>query len=125
MAAGKEYDHVSTSPDYPRGGLSEVDWDLEGWSRGMTWPACKQSLAILQVYAGIVLLEEKIVSNILKDWQDMCVKASIHIRLACKWPRIIMQIKLTLYEAQGDLLFISMSMYHVSMTKFAKGDNSK
>ena len=35
-------------------------------------------------YAGICLLEEKIVSNILRDWQGMCVKAFIHIALACK-----------------------------------------
>ena len=47
--AGKGYDHVPTSPDYPRGGRSEMDWDLGGWSRGMTWPASKQLLAILQV----------------------------------------------------------------------------
>ena len=47
--SGKGYNHVPTSPDYPRGGLSEMDWDLGGWSRGMTWPACKQFLAILQV----------------------------------------------------------------------------
>ena len=35
-------------------------------------------------YADIVLLEEKIVSNILIDWHGMCVKAFIHIALACK-----------------------------------------
>ena len=35
-------------------------------------------------YAAIVLLEEKIVSNILIDWHDMCVKALILITLACK-----------------------------------------
>ena len=35
-------------------------------------------------YAGIVLLEEKIVSNGLIDWHNMCVKAFIHIALACK-----------------------------------------
>ena len=34
-------------------------------------------------YAGIVLLEEKNVSNILIDWHDMCVKAFTHIALAC------------------------------------------
>ena len=49
MTAGKGYDHVPTSPDYPRGGRSEMDWDLGGWSRGIVWPACKQFLAILQV----------------------------------------------------------------------------
>ena len=37
-------------------------------------------------YAGIVLLEKKIVSNILIDWHDMCVKAFIHKALAFKWP---------------------------------------
>ena len=35
-------------------------------------------------YADIVLLEDKIVSNILIDWHDMCVKAFIHLALACK-----------------------------------------
>ena len=35
-------------------------------------------------YADIVLLEEKMVSNILIDWHGMCVKAFIHIALACK-----------------------------------------
>ena len=49
MAAGKGCDHVSTSQDYPRGSRSEMGWDLGGWSRGMTWPTCKQFLAILQV----------------------------------------------------------------------------
>ena len=46
--SGKGYDHVPTSTDYPRGGPSEMDWDLGGLSRGMTWPACKQFLEILQ-----------------------------------------------------------------------------
>ena len=41
LAAGKGYDYVSTRPDYPRGVRSEMDLDLGGWSRGMTWPACK------------------------------------------------------------------------------------
>ena len=41
VATGKEYDHVPTSPDYPRGGRSETGWNLEGWASGMTWPACK------------------------------------------------------------------------------------
>ena len=49
VEAGKGYDHVPTSPYYPRGGRSEIYWDLGGWSRGMTRPACKQFLAILQV----------------------------------------------------------------------------
>ena len=40
---------MDTSPDYPRGGRSEMDWHLGGWSRGMTWPASKQFLAILQL----------------------------------------------------------------------------
>ena len=35
-------------------------------------------------YAGIVLLEEKLVSNSPIDWQDMFVKDFIHIALACK-----------------------------------------
>ena len=50
MAVGKGYDHVPTSPNYPRGGRSEIDRDLGGWSRGLAKPACKQFLAILQVY---------------------------------------------------------------------------
>ena len=37
-------------------------------------------------YAAIVLLEEKIVSNILIDLQEMWVKDFIHISLACEWP---------------------------------------
>ena len=49
MAAGKGYNHVPTSPDYPRGGRSELDWDLGGWFGSMAWPAYKQFLAILQV----------------------------------------------------------------------------
>ena len=83
VAAGKGYDHVPTSPDYPRSVRSEIDWDMGGWSRGMTRPACKQFLAYSR-YAGIVLLEEKIVSNILIYWYNMCVKAIINIALACK-----------------------------------------
>ena len=35
-------------------------------------------------YAGIVLLEEKIVSNSLINWQDMWIGAFINITLACK-----------------------------------------
>ena len=50
VAAGKGYDHVPTSLDYPRDDRSEMDRDSEGQPRGMTWPACKQFLAILQVY---------------------------------------------------------------------------
>ena len=72
VAAGMGYDHEPISPDYPRGGRSDMDWDLGGWSRSMTWPACKQFLAILQVCCHC-LLEEKIVSNILIDWHDTCV----------------------------------------------------
>ena len=33
MAGGKGYDHVPASLEYPRGGLSEIDRDLEGQSR--------------------------------------------------------------------------------------------
>ena len=62
MATGKGYDHVPTSPDYLRGDRSEMALDLGGWSRGNTWPACKQVPC-----AGIVLLEEKFASNILID----------------------------------------------------------
>ena len=49
MAAWKGYDHVPTSPIYPRNGRLEMDWDPEDQSKGMTLPACKQFLAILQV----------------------------------------------------------------------------
>ena len=38
-ATGKGYNHVPTSPDYPRGGRSDLDWDLGGWSSGMALPA--------------------------------------------------------------------------------------
>ena len=79
MTAGKGYDYVSTRPDYHRGGRSETDWDLGGWSRSMTWPACKHVPCPYCRYAGIVMLEEKIFSNILIDWHF------IHITLACKW----------------------------------------
>ena len=34
-------DQVPISQDNPKGGRSEMDWDLGGWSMGMTWPACK------------------------------------------------------------------------------------
>ena len=37
-------------------------------------------------YAGIVLLEEKIASNRLINFQDMWVEDFIYIVLACKWP---------------------------------------
>ena len=36
VAAGKGYDHVPTSPNYPRGDQSEIVQDLEGQSRAMT-----------------------------------------------------------------------------------------
>ena len=49
VATGKGYDNVSTSPDYPSGGQTELDRDLRDWSRSMAWPACKQFLAMLQV----------------------------------------------------------------------------
>ena len=49
MTDGLRHNHVSASQENPRGGQSEIDWDLKGQSRGITWPACKQSLAILQV----------------------------------------------------------------------------
>ena len=49
VAAGMGYDHVPNSLDYPRDGLSEMDRDPEGQSRGMTRQACKQFLAIFQV----------------------------------------------------------------------------
>ena len=43
------YNHDSTSLDDPSVGQSEIDWDLKASHGGMTWPACKQFLAILQV----------------------------------------------------------------------------
>ena len=91
MTAGQGYDHVPTSQDYPRGGRSEMDCDLEGWPRGMIWPAANSSLSNCR-YAGIVLLEEKMVSNILIDWHDICVKkAFIHMtpELLCKLNKLI------------------------------------
>ena len=83
--AGKGSDHVPTSQGYPRGGRSEIDRDPEGQSRDMTCLACISSLPYCR-YADIVLQEDKIVSNSLIDLQDMCVKAFIHIELACKPP---------------------------------------
>ena len=44
-----------------------------------SFPSCK--------YAGIVLLEEKIVSNFLIDCHDMCVKAFINIALVSNRPK--------------------------------------
>ena len=58
VAAGKGYDYVPTSPNYPRGGRSEMDQDPEGQSRGMAWPTFKQSLAILQVWRHCLLGRE-------------------------------------------------------------------
>ena len=49
MSAGKGFDHVTTSPNHPRGGLLMIDQDPEGQSRGMASPTFKQFLAILQV----------------------------------------------------------------------------
>ena len=53
------------------------------------------------------------------DWQDKCVKAFIQIELACKYTPswITMQIKLTVHEAKGDLLFLSMSIYVLFTTR--------
>ena len=58
---GRDTSHVPPVPN-TQGGQLETDRDLEGQSRGMAWPACKQFLAILQV-CDIVLLEKKIDSN--------------------------------------------------------------
>ena len=69
VAAGKGYDNVPASLEYPMGGQSEIDLNR-------SLPYCR--------YADIVLLKEKIVSNSLLDLQDMWVKDFIHISLACK-----------------------------------------
>ena len=82
--AGKRYHHVSTSPDHPRGGRSEMDGTWEAGKGGVWHGQLANSSLPYCWYAGIVLLEEKIVPNILIDWQDMYVKAFIHIALACK-----------------------------------------
>ena len=34
MTDGLRYDHVSASLEDPRGGQTEIDWDLKGQSRG-------------------------------------------------------------------------------------------
>ena len=78
-------DHVSASQEYPRGGRLEMDRDPEGHLRGMKHDHLANSSLPYCMYAGIVLLEEKIVSNSLIDLQDMWVK-DIYIALACKWP---------------------------------------
>ena len=72
MATGKRYDNVPTSPDYPRGGRSEMDWDLSN-----------MFLAMLQVCWHCLAGGENCL-NILIDWHDMCVKAFIHIMLDSK-----------------------------------------
>ena len=80
MAAGKGYNYVPASLEYHRGGPSEMDRDPEGQSR-------RYDITSLQTYcryAGIVLLEEKFVSNGLIDLQDMWVTDYIHIALASK-----------------------------------------
>ena len=65
MTDGLRYNHVSASLD-PRGGQSEIDWDLKDQSKGYdmaTLPYCR--------YAGIVWPEERNVSNSLLNLQDM------------------------------------------------------
>ena len=72
MAVGKGYDHVPTSPNYPRGGRSEMDRDLGGWSRGLTKPACKQFLAILQVYWHCLAGRENVFKQTDRLARHMC-----------------------------------------------------
>ena len=99
------FNHVSASLEIPWGCQSEIDWDLKGQSRGY-------DMASLQTVpchiAGIVLLEERDVSNSL-ILQDMWVKDFIYIALVCKWPLYYYAIKRTLYKAHGGLLNLSMS----------------
>ena len=59
VAAGKGYDHAPTSLDYPRDGRREMDRGPEGQSRGKTFPACKQFLAILHVCWHCLARSEK------------------------------------------------------------------
>ena len=49
MAAGKGYDHVSASLEYPRGGRSEMGQDREGQVRGYDMTSLQLFLVILQV----------------------------------------------------------------------------
>ena len=59
VAAGKGYNHVPASLEYPRGGRSEMDRDPEGQPRGYdTLPACKQSLAMLQVWCHCLAVRD-------------------------------------------------------------------
>ena len=58
-------------------------------------------------YAGIVLLEEKIVSSSLINLQDMWVKDFIYIAWPVSDPGITLQCKQTLYKAQGSLLLLA------------------
>ena len=86
MAAGKGYDHVSANLEYPKSGQSEMDRDPEGQLRGEWHDQLANSSLPFCRDTGIVLLEEKIVSNSLINLQDMWVKYFIYIALACKWP---------------------------------------
>ena len=67
------YNHVSTSLEDPSGGLSEIDWDLKGQSRGNGMASLQTVPCHMQRSAGIVLLEERNVSNSLIILQDMWV----------------------------------------------------
>ena len=62
-----------------------VDRDPEGQSRGYDMTSLQTiPCHIADLHAGIVLLEEKIVSNSPINLQDMWVNDFINIVLACK-----------------------------------------
>ena len=56
-------------------------WSIGDGSGGPVNGVCHDQ----QYSEGIVLLEEKNVSNSPIDWQDMWVKDFLHIALACKY----------------------------------------
>ena len=84
MAAGKGYDHVPAGLEYPRGGGSEMDPDLERQSRGYDMTSLQTVPCHIVGVLALSLAKEKIVSNSLIDLQDMWVKDFIHIAVAFK-----------------------------------------
>ena len=82
MAAGKGYDHVSVGLEYPRGGLSEIDCDPEGQSRGYDMTSFKTMYCHIAGMLALSCWNSKIVSNSLINLQDIWVKDFISIPLA-------------------------------------------
>ena len=72
------------SLEYPRGGQFADGLRPGRPVKGVWHDQLANSSLPSCIYAGIVLLEEKLVFNSLKDWKDMWVKDFNHIRLAFK-----------------------------------------